>query len=103
MRGLAFIVPDLRDEAPIQTIRSLSADHGELLLASWETILPRTMLMSSGRCSPAEYRRMVLEKADAFRQNVTAFSRSTGTPSAAKLIAPWHRRPVANAGRLRRK
>ena len=75
----------------------------ELSLASWETILRRTMLMSSGRCSPAEYQRMVQEKADAFRQNVTALSRSTGTPSAAMLIAPWHRRAVANARRLRHK
>lgn len=75
----------------------------ELSLASWETILRRTLLMSSGRCSPAEYQRMVQEKADAFRHNVTALSRSTGTLSAAALIAPWHRRAVANARRLRPK
>ena len=75
----------------------------ELFLASWETILRRIMLMSSGRCSPAEYQRMVQEKADAFRQNVTALSRSTGRPSATALMAPWHRRAVANARRLRRK
>ena len=75
----------------------------ELSLASWETILRRTTLISSGRCFPAEYQRMVQEKADAFRQNVIALSRSTGALSATALIAPWHRRAVANARRLRRK
>jgi len=37
----------------------------ELMLAFWETIARRTLLMAQNACSPAEYRRMVQEKAEA--------------------------------------
>lgn len=36
-----------------------------LAAASWETIARRSMLMATGRCSPAEYQRMMTEKAQA--------------------------------------
>jgi hypothetical protein len=37
----------------------------DLMLASWETIARRTLLMAQHKCSPAEYRRMVREKTQA--------------------------------------
>jgi predicted metal-binding transcription factor (methanogenesis marker protein 9) len=33
--------------------------------ASWETVMRRTLLIAQSDCSPAEYRRMVKEKAEA--------------------------------------
>jgi hypothetical protein len=37
----------------------------ELTLASWETIWYRSLIIGLGKCSPAEYSRMVLEKMSA--------------------------------------
>lgn len=71
----------------------------ELTLASWETIGHRTLMMARGTCSPAEYARMVQEKAVAFRRSSALLSRSK--PSLSALIEPWHGR--ANARRLRRR
>ena len=42
-----------------------------LSLASWETIARRTLLMASGTCPPAEYRRMVTEKLAAMHAHAT--------------------------------
>jgi hypothetical protein len=42
----------------------------EMAFASWETIGRRGQMMARGKCSPAEYSRMVLEKVAA----TTAFS-----------------------------
>ncbi len=75
----------------------------ELGLASWETILRRTLMMSSGTCSPAEYRRMVREKAAAMMETVAVSRSGSRPPSMAALLAPWHRKATANARRLRRK
>src|ERR1700730_18489150 len=36
-----------------------------LLLHSWETVMRRTLLIAQNDCLPAEYRRMVKEKAEA--------------------------------------
>src|ERR1700730_2806243 len=38
-----------------------------LLLHSWETVMRRTLLIAQNDCLPAEYRRMVKEKAEAGR------------------------------------
>jgi hypothetical protein len=35
----------------------------DLMMASWETIARRTLLVAQNKCSPAEYQRMVREKA----------------------------------------
>jgi hypothetical protein len=35
----------------------------DLMMASWETIARRTLLVAQNKCSPAEYHRMVREKA----------------------------------------
>jgi len=74
----------------------------ELTLASWETITRRTMMIASGTCSPAEYRRMVQEKSDAIRRTALLLA-GPRRPSAAALMKPWHAKATANARRLRRK
>ncbi|MEO5376122.1 MAG: hypothetical protein H7840_18050 [Alphaproteobacteria bacterium] len=75
----------------------------EMTLSAWETIARRSWMMASGACPPAEYRRMVREKADAAADTARrlAFPRSNVTVGA--LLAPWHKRVTANAKRLRRK
>ena len=75
----------------------------ELTFSSWETIARRTWMMAQGTCSPAEYRRMVHEKAQAALYSGLALTASTGAVTAAALLAPWHKRATANAKRLRRK
>ncbi|HEY9567986.1 MAG TPA: hypothetical protein VIR38_07840 [Thalassobaculum sp.] len=73
----------------------------ELAVASAETILHRTALAASGRCSPLEYQRMVSEKILAVQQ--TTFAAIVPGVAAATLLAPWHRAARSNARRLRRK
>lgn len=71
-----------------------------LSLASRETIARRTLLMASGTCPPAEYRRMVTEKLAAMQ--TAAFAAAMGRSNAA-ILAPFVRRSRTNAKRLRRK
>jgi hypothetical protein len=72
----------------------------ELALASWETIARRTAMIARGACTPAEYQRMVMEKAAALQQSALAVMTGWGEKAA---LRPWHRRATANARRLRRK
>ena len=72
-----------------------------LAIASAEAIARRSLLMATGTCSPAEYRRMVAEKHAAARESARALLTGRGTATA--LLGPWHRRAAANAKRLRRK
>jgi hypothetical protein len=72
----------------------------ELALASWETIARRTAMIARGACTPAEYQRMVMEKAAALQQSALAVMTGRGEKAA---LRPWHRRAAANARRLRRK
>jgi hypothetical protein len=74
-----------------------------LTLASWETIAHRTMLMAGNKCSPAEYQRMVSEKAQAAMLSGFKLFSSGGRASMTSLLAPWLSRATANAKRLRRK
>ena len=78
----------------------------QMATASMETIARRTGMMASGRCSAAEYQRMVAEKAKAAVETAVVLAK----PGAAKrkntgamALAPWHRAVVANAKRLRKK
>ena len=73
----------------------------ELALASWETMLRRSLLIAQGSCSTTEYQRMVLEKTRAAQLSALALTKADGDMTAA--LAPWHSRAVANAKRLRRK
>jgi hypothetical protein len=75
----------------------------ELALASWATIAHRTALMAKGSCTPAEYSRMVLEKAAAARDSATLLTRRKSSPRLTSIVAPWHKRAVGNARRLRRR
>jgi hypothetical protein len=82
---------------------SLPGMMTELMLASCETIARRTLLMAQNTCSPAEYRRMVTEKVEAAAASGLQFISSGGRASMALVMAPWRRRAVSNAKRLRRK
>jgi len=80
--------------------RALPMMMAELAMASWETIARRTALIGRGACTPAEYQRMIIEKAAALQQSAIAVMTGRGKKA---VIAPWHRRATANARRLRRK
>jgi hypothetical protein len=75
----------------------------ELAFASWETIARRTMMMANGTCSPAEYARMVMEKAAAAQSTALALSRKRTRHNLRSVVGPWHRGATANAKRLRKR
>ena len=81
---------------------SLPGMMTDLMMASWETIARRTLLIAQNKCSPAEYQRMVREKASAAASSGLRLISSGGGASLASLLAPWHSRAVANAKRLRK-
>jgi hypothetical protein len=74
----------------------------QLGAASFEVIARRTMMMATGACSPAEYRRMVAEKTAAARITAKRLATGGGRVSATALLTPWHSRATANAKRLRK-
>jgi hypothetical protein len=80
---------------------SLPLAMTNLTLASWETIARRMLLISQNKCSPAEYRRMVSEKAEAAMASGLRLIK--GQASIASLMAPWLSGATANAKRLRKK
>jgi hypothetical protein len=71
-----------------------------LAMASCETIWRRTLLMTQGTCTFAEYRRMAEEKAAAMQKSTVALVAGRGQ---AAVLAPFVNRARANARRLRRK
>jgi hypothetical protein len=75
----------------------------ELAFASWETMARRMFMMANGTCSPAEYARMVMEKAAAAQSSALALSRKRSRRSAGSALRPWHRAATANAKRLRKR
>ena len=82
---------------------SLPLVMAELILASWETMMRRTLLMVQNQCSPAEYRRMVREKVAAVTESGSRLASSGGRASMTAVLAPWHRRATTNAKRLRKR
>lgn len=74
----------------------------ELALASWETMVQRSLLMAFGTCTRTEYTRMVLEKMAAFRGMAAQLAQPWIALEIPALLAPWHSRATANARRLRR-
>jgi hypothetical protein len=66
----------------------------ELAMASWETIARRTAMIARGACAPAEYQRMVIEKAAALQQSAIAAMTGRGNKA---TLRPWHKRATANA------
>ncbi len=67
-------------------------------MASWETIMHRTVLMATGACSAAEYQRMTLEKVAAAQASMLALAQGK---THAAVLAPYVSRSRANARRLR--
>jgi hypothetical protein len=72
----------------------------QLAVASWETIARRTLMMTQGACTAAEYRRMAAEKVAAVQISAVALMRGRGQTA---VLAPFVVRARANAKRLRRK
>jgi hypothetical protein len=70
----------------------------QLAMSSWETIFRRSLMMALGTCSPAEYQRMVMEKAAALQASTLALMTGRGNAAA---LAPYLVRSKANARRLR--
>lgn len=73
---------------------------GDLFFASCETVAYRSLMMAQGTCSPAEYRRMVREKAQAASLSGLRLM-FPGRGGVTAMLTPWHRRATANAKRLR--
>jgi hypothetical protein len=92
-----------KNHAAMKTMLSVSAMLGGTAMASVETIARRTALMAGGRCSGAEYRRMLQEKIEAVQESVQALARGYDVGAVRAAVAPFHRRVTANARRLRRK
>jgi hypothetical protein len=82
-----------------QRTRNLPAMMTQLAMSSWETIFHRSLMMAQGTCSPAEYQRMVMEKAAAMQASTLALMTGRGHAAA---LAPYLVRSRANARRLRR-
>lgn len=72
----------------------------ELMLASWETIADRTLMIAKNTCTAAEYERMAMEKPAVLQRSTLSLISGRG---ARAVLAPWHRSATANAKRLRRK
>ena len=72
----------------------------EMMLASWETIGRRTLMIAQDTCTSGEYSRMAAEKAAALQRSMLAIMSGRGAKA---VLAPWHQRATANAKRLRRK
>lgn len=81
----------------------LAVMMSDLMLASWEKITRRSLLIMQNDCSPAEYRRMVDEKAEAAARSTVRLLSGSGRATMASFLAPWRSRAIANAKRLRRK
>jgi ABC-type dipeptide/oligopeptide/nickel transport system ATPase subunit len=82
--------------------RNLATIMVEMSLAASETIAHRTLLMAQGRCTPAEYWRMVSEKMIAAQQTSELLMRPVPNLNMANLLAPWHGAVTRNARRLRK-
>ena len=87
-------------KSPYRLSRSLPFMMARLSMASWETIFRRGILIAGGSCGPAEYQRMMTEKADAMRLSASALMANKGP---AAVLAPFLARASSNAIRLRRK
>lgn len=82
--------------------RSSASQLFDLGTASAETITRRVLLMASGRCSPAEYHKMVNEKIAAAGHSWLEAMMFPWTGAAA-MLEPYRRAARRNARRLRSK
>jgi hypothetical protein len=74
----------------------------DLALNSCDTIASRTQLIMTGQCTSAEYRRMVVEKAEAAQASLFALAGVSPLHAFEAAMAPWLRSAKNNAKRLRR-
>src|SRR5260370_9417809 len=82
---------------------SLAVMMSDLTLASWDTITRRSLLIVQNDCSPAEYHRMLNEKAEADARSAARLVSGGGGATMTSLLAPWRPRALANARGLRKK
>ena len=75
----------------------------ELAISAGETIARRASLIATGRCSAAEYRRMIVEKAAAAQASMVAVANAPPSATLEAAMTPWLDAARANAKRLRRK
>jgi hypothetical protein len=75
----------------------------ELAVSAGETIARRSSLIATGRCSAAEYRRMISEKAAAAQASMAAVAGAAPGGALEAAMMPWLDATRANAKRLRRK
>lgn len=73
----------------------------DLTINACETIAQRAALIMTGRCTEAEYRRMVVEKAETAHASLTALAGATPLHAFEAAMTPWLRSVKANAKRLR--
>jgi hypothetical protein len=90
----------MRKRRPSNSPFALPMMMARLTQASVETIFHRTTMMAKGKCSPAEYQQMIMEKAIAAQRSVAALMMGKSLTSA---LMPYSGRARANAKRLRRK
>jgi hypothetical protein len=76
----------------------LPAMMARLAMASWETIIRRSLMMAQGTCTPTEYLRMGEEKVAAMQSSMLALARGR---SQAAVLAPFVSRTRANVKRRR--
>ena len=75
----------------------------DLTINACETIASRTRLIATGQCTTAEYRRMLVEKAEAAQASFLAVANATPAGALEAAVTPWLNSARANAERLRRK
>jgi hypothetical protein len=75
----------------------------DLAINACDTIASRTLLIATGQCTAAEYRRMVMEKAEAAQASFLAVAGATPAGALEAAMMPWLNSARANAERLRRK
>jgi len=75
----------------------------DLAINACDTIASRAQLIATGQCTAAEYRRMVLEKAEAAQASFLAVAKRNAGRGAGGGHDPWLNSARANAERLRHK
>jgi hypothetical protein len=75
----------------------------DLAINACATIASRASLIVTGQCTAAEYRRMVMEKAEAAQASFLAVVTATPNTAFEAAMTPWLRSVKANAQRLRQK
>jgi hypothetical protein len=73
----------------------------DLAINSCDTIASRAKLILTGQCTQAEYRRMVVEKAETAQASFFALAGASPFGAFEAAMTPWLQSTKANARRLR--